>query len=118
MKVSPSRVAFFFVLAALLAAFAACTNRDNPDEIRQRTADATAAMRRDTKAVVEGLKEGMGRDKAVDVNHASREELLNLPGITQHEADRIVAEAHSMMPTTWSDATCSQKPNMKKFATA
>jgi len=45
-----------------------------------------------TKAVVEGVKEGMGRDnKAVDINRASREDPLNLPGITEHEVDRIIA---------------------------
>jgi DNA uptake protein ComE-like DNA-binding protein len=35
----------------------------------------------------------MGRDKkAVNINRASREDLLNLPGISEHEADRIIAE--------------------------
>jgi DNA uptake protein ComE-like DNA-binding protein len=80
-------------LALPLLASAACTNKqDNPDEIRRRTAEATETVRRDTKAVVEGVKEGMRSDKAVDINTASREDLLNLPGITQHEADRIIAE--------------------------
>ena len=49
-------------------------------------------MRRDTKAVVEGVKEGMGRDKTVNINKASREDLLSLPGITEHDADRIIAD--------------------------
>jgi DNA uptake protein ComE-like DNA-binding protein len=81
------------MLVLLCAALSACTaNKDNPDEIRERTADATAAMRRDTKAVVEGVKEGMGRDKAVNLNKASREELLGLPGVTAPEADRIIAD--------------------------
>ena len=80
-------------LAFLLSGIAACTNRgDNPDEIRRRTAEATATMRRDTKALVEGVKEGMGRDKAININKASREDLLSLPGISEHEADRIIAE--------------------------
>lgn len=81
------------VLAITLATLAACTTKDNPDEIRQRTAEATETMRRDTKAVVEGVKEGMGSDKkAVNINKASREDLLTLPGLTEHEADRIIAE--------------------------
>jgi DNA uptake protein ComE-like DNA-binding protein len=80
-------------LAAITACTTACTTKDNPDEIRQRAADATATMRRDTKAVVEGVKEGMGRDnKAINVNKASREDLLTLPGVTEREADRIIAE--------------------------
>jgi DNA uptake protein ComE-like DNA-binding protein len=81
-------IAFVFLLSAITA----CNNSNNPDEIRQRTAEATETMRRDTKAVVEGVKEGMGRGNTVNINKASREELLGLPGLTDHEADRIVAE--------------------------
>ncbi|HZW79676.1 MAG TPA: helix-hairpin-helix domain-containing protein [Candidatus Deferrimicrobiaceae bacterium] len=80
-------------LALALTTFVACTTKDNPDEIRQRTAEATETMRRDTKAVVDGVKEGMGHDnKAIDINKASREDLLTLPGVTDHEADRIIAQ--------------------------
>jgi DNA uptake protein ComE-like DNA-binding protein len=95
-----------FPLAALalaLTTIVACTTKDNPDEIRQRTAEATETMRRDTKAVVEGVKEGMGHDnKAININKASREDLLTLPGITDHEADRIIAgrpydDAHDLV---------------------
>jgi DNA uptake protein ComE-like DNA-binding protein len=70
----------------------ACSNKDNPDEIRRQTAKATETMRRDTKAVVEGVKEGMHSDKSIDINTASKEDLLNLPGMTEREADRIIAE--------------------------
>lgn len=82
------------MLASLFTAITACTNnRDNPDEIRRRTAEATETMRRDTKAVVDGVKEGMGSDnKAININKASREDLLSLPGMTEHDADRIIAE--------------------------
>jgi DNA uptake protein ComE-like DNA-binding protein len=82
---------WFALLGLLLAASASCTSKQNPDEIRRRTADATATMRRDTQAVVDGVKEGMGRQSAVNINKASREDLLALPGITDHEADRIIA---------------------------
>jgi DNA uptake protein ComE-like DNA-binding protein len=76
-----------------LATITACNTKDNPDEIRRRTAEATETMRRDAKAVAEGVKEGMSRDKkAVDINKASREELLSLTGLTEHEADRIIAQ--------------------------
>lgn len=86
------RLALVVSLALPLMSITACSNKDNPDEIRRQTAEATETMRRDTKAVVEGVKEGMRCDKAVDINTASREDLLNLPGLTQHEADRIIAE--------------------------
>lgn len=91
MQVQHLRFLSILVLAFLLAGITACNNRDNPDEIRRRTADATETMRRDAKAVAEGVKEGMGRGKTVNINKASREELLTLPGMTQREADRIIA---------------------------
>jgi DNA uptake protein ComE-like DNA-binding protein len=83
--------AWVIALALPLLGVTACS-QDNPDEIRRQTARATETMRRDTKAVVEGVKEGMRSDKAIDLNTASREDILNLPGITEREADRIVAE--------------------------
>jgi len=80
-------------LALPLASITACNTRDNPDEIRRRTAEATETMRRDAKAMAEGVKEGMDRDKkTINVNKASREDLLSLPGITEHEADRIIEQ--------------------------
>ena len=82
------------ITVLLVGIFTGCTDhRDNPDEIRQRTAEATETMRRDTKAVVDGVKEGMAHnDRAIDINRASREDLLTLPGITERDADRIAAE--------------------------
>jgi DNA uptake protein ComE-like DNA-binding protein len=92
MQLSHFRSAWLTAVGLSLAALGACTNnKDNPDEIRQRTAEATATMRRDTQAVVDGVKEGMGRQGAVNINKASREDLLALPGITEREADRIIA---------------------------
>src|SRR6202166_86105 len=81
------------VLALPLVSISACNTRDNPDEIRQRTAEATESMSRDAKAWAEGVKEGMSRDKkTININKASREDLLTLPDISEHEADRIIAE--------------------------
>jgi competence protein ComEA len=79
------------MLASLLAAMTACMSKDNPDEIRQRAAAATETMKHDAHAIAEGVKEGMGRDKTVNINKASREDLLGLPGVTEHQADRIIA---------------------------
>jgi DNA uptake protein ComE-like DNA-binding protein len=79
-------------LTLVFAGITACSNKDNPDEIRQRTAQATETMRRDTKAVVEGVKEGMVHGNTVNINKASRGDLLSLPGMTEREADRIIAD--------------------------
>jgi len=82
-----------FAFSFLLVTITACNNnQDSPDEIRRRTAEATETMRRDTKAVVDGVKEGMHSNKAIDINKASREDLLSLPGVTEREADRIIAD--------------------------
>lgn len=81
------------VLGLSLVGIAACTNHgDNPDEIRRRTAEATETMRRDAQAVAEGVREGMGHQQAININRASREDLLKLPGLTVREADRIIAD--------------------------
>ena len=92
MRILPPRFLPLLALASLLGGTTACNNSSSPDQIRQRTAEATETMRRDTKAMVEGVKEGMRSDKAVDINQASREQLLGLPGITERQADRIIAE--------------------------
>jgi competence protein ComEA len=91
MQLPGLRSAWVISVALIFASITACTNKDNPDEIRKRTADATETMRRDTKAVVEGVREGMDRDKTIDINKASREDLLSLPGMTERDADRIAA---------------------------
>jgi DNA uptake protein ComE-like DNA-binding protein len=90
------------VVALSFAVIIACTTSDNPDQIRQRTAEATATMKRDTKAVVEGVKEGLGSPKTINLNKASREDLLSLPSVTERQADRIIAdrpfaEAHDLV---------------------
>jgi DNA uptake protein ComE-like DNA-binding protein len=87
-----STIAFLLTAISFLTIIPACNNGESPDEIRQRTAQATETMRRDTKAVVEGVKEGMGHDGAVNINKASREQLLTLPDLTGREADRIIAD--------------------------
>jgi DNA uptake protein ComE-like DNA-binding protein len=85
------RSLFVALLAAGLFFMVACSNQ-NPDQIRQKTAEETAAVKRDTKAVAEGIKEGLSKKSAVDLNKASRPDLSALPGITDAKADRIIAE--------------------------
>jgi DNA uptake protein ComE-like DNA-binding protein len=82
----------FFVSVILSLCFdVACTNQ-SPDQIRQKTAEETAAIKRDTKAVAQGVKEGLSNKRTVDLNKASKDDLASLPGITPHQADRIIAE--------------------------
>ena len=51
-----------------------------------------AALKRDTKAVAEGLKDGLSSKRSVDLNKAPKDDLTSLPGITTQKADRIIAE--------------------------
>jgi competence protein ComEA len=76
---------------ALLCGLAACTPNQSPDELKERTAQATATLKVDAKAVAAGVREGWSRDKPLNVNTATREQLLSLPGVTETEADRLIA---------------------------
>jgi DNA uptake protein ComE-like DNA-binding protein len=80
------------LLTCVLGGLAACTSSQNPDEIRRKTAEDTATLKRDTKAVAEGIKEGLTNKNSIDLNHASKADLSSLPGVTDREADRIIAE--------------------------
>ena len=70
----------------------ACSPNQSPDQLREKTAQATETMKRDTKAIAQGVKEGLSNKKTVDLNKASKEDLSGLPGITNQKADRIIAE--------------------------
>jgi competence protein ComEA len=82
-----------FILAiALLAGLAGCTSRqNNPQEVKEKTAQATAVIKSDAKAVAEGVREGWNRDKPLNLNTATRQQLVGLPGITDAKANKIVA---------------------------
>lgn len=83
-------VGLFF--CAMILCSSACSTNQSPDQIRQKTAEETAALKRDTKAVAEGVKDGLASKKSVDLNKASKDDLESLPGITGAKADRIIAE--------------------------
>jgi competence protein ComEA len=73
----------------LLAMLASCTQKQNPEDLKEKTAQATAEVKSDAKAVAEGIREGWSRDKPLDLNTATKAQLLSLPGITPAEADRV-----------------------------
>jgi len=88
----PARLVNAVLLGFLLAACAACSPNQSPDQLREKTAEETAAIKRDTKAVAEGVKEGLSNKKSVDLNKASKDDLTSLTGINSQRADRIIAE--------------------------
>ncbi len=81
----------FTFVAAILVLMVACSTQ-SPDQIRQKTAEETSAIKRDTKAVAQGIKEGLSNKSSVDLNKASKADLSSLPGISDARADRIIAE--------------------------
>ncbi len=88
-----SRILLCSLFCGVILCFSACSPDQSPDQIRQKTAEDTATLKHDSKAVVEGIKEGLSSDKrSVDLNKASKEELRSLPGINYEKADRIIAE--------------------------
>jgi len=87
----PGRLLIFVLIVSLGDIYTACSNQ-SPDQLREKTAQETAAIKRDTKAVAQGVKEGLSNKRSVDLNKASKDDLASLPGISSQRADRIIAE--------------------------
>lgn len=79
------------ILLTVLLISTACMEPRNSDDLKERTAQATANLKRDAKAVAAGIREGWSRDKPLDLNSATKDQLADLPGITVADADRIAA---------------------------
>ena len=79
---------FTFVLSLQLAG--CTTQKPTPDEIRQRTAQTTEEIKKDTVAIAQGVREGLRSDKQVDLNSADRSQLASLPGFTTATADKVI----------------------------
>ena len=73
----------------------ACANKpSSPEQVRQQTAAATAELKDNAKAVAQGIRDGLTRpspDKPLDLNSASKSQLMSLPGMDDASADRIIA---------------------------
>jgi competence protein ComEA len=79
------------LMIALLIGLVACSSNQSSEDIKEKTAQATAEIKQGAKAVAEGVREGWSRDKPLNLNTATKEDLLKLPGITPAQADRIIA---------------------------
>ena len=74
-----------------MLALAGCTPAQrSPDEIRKDTANATAEVARDTKAVAQGVVDGLKQKGPVNINKASVKDLETLPGIDELRANKII----------------------------
>lgn len=78
-----------------MAALLGCKQQQTPQDLKEKTARATAEakaeVKSDAEAVASGIREGWNRDKPLDLNSATREQLMGLPGVTPAEADRVIA---------------------------
>ena len=75
----------------LLIGFVGCNKKQSPDQLREQTAKATAEVKSDAKAVAQGVREGWNRNKPLDLNTATKDQLLSLPDMTDAQADRVIA---------------------------
>ncbi len=78
-------------LICLLTLSVGCIQPRNSEDLKEKTARATADAKRDAKAVAEGIREGWSRDKPLEVNTATKDQLMALPGISAAEANAIIA---------------------------
>lgn len=99
----------FCLIALCLLVAAGCSNQDTnktreeaskvASEFKQATKDASKEIkkgaeeaRKQGSAIAEGMKEGWNSDqKAVNVNSASKSQLMNLPGVDAQSANRIIS---------------------------
>src|SRR3954463_7405294 len=100
----------------LLLSFAGCTSHENPQDLKEKTARATAEVKRDAKAVAAGIREGWSRDKPLDLNTATKEQLLTLPGMTPVQADRVIAKRPYNEPGELVTRRIMPKPEYDKIA--
>ena len=103
-------------LILLLLALAGCTRQENPQQLKEDTARATEEMKRDARAVASGIREGWSRDKPLDLNSATKDDLLNLPGLTSAEADRVIAARPYQQVSDLLTRRVLRKPEYDKIA--
>lgn len=88
------KYAGLFLFAITLVAAGGCSHENqgpSPDQIRQDTAKATRTAARDAKAAVQGVVDGLKKQKPVNINTASADDLETLPGIDTTRAQKIIA---------------------------
>jgi DNA uptake protein ComE-like DNA-binding protein len=81
---------FSFLAIVCLVGLTACNPSQNPQELKEKTAQATAELKGNAQAVAAGVREGWSRDKPLNLNTATREQLVSLP-LTDVEADAVIA---------------------------
>ena len=95
MRMHAALLAFCLTLSLCFTACTACgVQPSSPQGVREKTAQATAELKENAKAVAQGIREGLTRptpEHPLDINSASKAQLMSLPGIDDSAADRIIA---------------------------
>lgn len=80
------------LLICLIILLSGCSSqKQSPEEVREKTAQATAELKTNARSVVQGVREGWSRGNPLDLNTVSKDQLMSLPGITVERADRLIA---------------------------
>lgn len=79
------------LLAMVVALGAAGCGPSSTQTLQERTADVTAAAKRDAGAIARGVAQGLARKGPLNINTAGEKDLAKLPGVTAEKADSIVA---------------------------
>jgi DNA uptake protein ComE-like DNA-binding protein len=85
------RTVLFTLSFALFTAIGCTPSKSNSDEIRHDAAKATTEVKKDAKAVVQGVEDSLKTKPEVNINNATADQLEALPGITAVRARRIIA---------------------------
>jgi len=65
-------------------------HKQDPNDLREKTAERTAELKENAKSVAQGVRDGWNRDKKrVDLNNASKEELVST-GLTRAQSDHVI----------------------------
>lgn len=99
----------------VVAALDGCTtpSKPTPDQVREKTAQATADLKSNAKAIAQGIREGL---TALDLNSASKGQLMALPGVDAATADRIIARRPYERPEDLLAKRAVTKAQYDKFA--
>ncbi len=112
---NPIRSTYLFGIL-LLVLLTSCSQQQRTEDLERKAAQATAEAKRDTKAIAKGIREGWNQDKQIDLNSASKDQLLTLPGVTPQLADRIIASRPYNAPTDLLTRHILRKPEYDKIS--
>jgi predicted DNA-binding helix-hairpin-helix protein len=117
MRVEWSKVLGTLSLGAVLCGCSRVEpKKPTPDEVREKTAQMTAEFKSNARAVAQGIREGWTRDHPLDLNSATKDQLVALPGVNESTADRIIARRPYTRPDELLSKRVVTKVEYDKFA--